>query len=222
MNELIFFLHICLLGLLLFFSAKKGAPYLYLFSAFCAVCANLFVLKQIDLFFLQVTPSDPFAIFCGLAICMAQELHGPKVARSIITSNFCALGFVALVSLVHLSYLPSGFDSTQSHYLAIFGVGPRILAASMVTFYLAQRADTLLFGFLRKTICKNNLPLALGLSSSICHTFDTLLFSFLGLFGLVSNLWHVIFFGLCIKLITTFFSSSVVALFARRLHADPA
>ena len=62
MNETIFFLHIFSALLFLALAIRLGKMALGVYVALSGVLANLFVVKQIELFGLHATASDVFAV----------------------------------------------------------------------------------------------------------------------------------------------------------------
>ncbi len=199
MNELIFFLHIATVILFVLIGAKLGKGTLISLVGLQAVLANLFVLKQTTLFGLHVTTADVYIIGSLLAMNLLQEHWGKKATKKAVWASFLGLIFFGVVSRFQIAYLPSTFDTTQEAYSRLLHVQPRILIASLIAYFLTQQLDIRLFGRLQKTNWP--LPLRSGISLIICQLFDTLLFSTLGLYGLVTSLLSIMVMSFVIKLI---------------------
>ena len=210
MNELIFFIHIGALITLALLALKLGERTLTCFVILMTILSNLFVLKQIKLFSLTVTASDAYAI-CGLfSLNLIQEYFGKDKAKNVVVANFFLMAIFGLMSFIHLSYHPADQDSTQSAYSAILSLSPRIVSSSLLSYFFSQRFDLVFFGFLRKTYFKNSLSIASLISSSISQIIDTVLFSFLALYGQVDSIFSIIFLSLVIKFITILLMSPMM------------
>jgi uncharacterized PurR-regulated membrane protein YhhQ (DUF165 family) len=73
LNESVFFLQVVLIIAFSLLALKRGSAALTTWITVQALLANLFVLKQITLFGLNVTASDGFAIGSLLGINLLQE-----------------------------------------------------------------------------------------------------------------------------------------------------
>ena len=201
MNELLFLVHACLVAGFTLGALRLGKEALVAWIALQAILANLFVIKQVELFGLSVTCSDVFTIGGAWGLNLLQEYHGKGVARKAIPVAFATMLFFALMAQIHLLYLPSSHDSTQGAFQSILSANPRIMAASFTAFYLVQRWDLWFYGRLKELCSKWPVSLRNGLSLAIAQLLDTLLFSFLGLYGIVSSLATIVIFSYCIKLL---------------------
>lgn len=199
MNELLFLFQIGLMVLFLLFSLQSGKEALLCLFILCAIMANLFVLKQIALFGMHVTASDSFAIGAILCLNLLQEYFGKESAKKATWISLFALLIFSCFAQLHLLYKPTSADYAQQAYLTLFQPSLRLLFASICTFFLAQRLDLFLFSYLKKWI--KPLFLRNAASSSLSQLFDTTLFSFLGLYGLVESISQIIFVSFLIKLL---------------------
>lgn len=214
MNELIFLLHIGLVVAFLFLSLRLGERALIGFGALQGVLANLFVLKQIRLFGFAVTATDVFAIGAILSLNLLQEYYGKESAKQAIRLSFVSLLFFFAMSQIHLLYLPTPADGTQGAFLTLFSSTPRIIFASIATFYLVQQFDLRFFSLL-----KGSLPLRVALSLLVSQLIDTVAFSFFGLYGLVESVFDIILVSFLMKTILIAISSPFVA-FSKRFVRD--
>lgn len=210
MNELIFLFHVLLVLAFVLGALRLGKNALLALFALQGILANLFVVKQISLFGFAVTSSDVFAIGCILSLNLLQEYFGKKIAQQASRISLLTLLFFALVSQIHLLYLPTPLDTTHTAFSIILSPSPRIILASISTFYLTQQFDLRFFSLL-----KGPLPFRLFLSILTSQLLDTILFSFLGLYGLVESLSDIILLSFLIKCIIIVISSPFT-LFAKR------
>ncbi len=202
MLNLTLFLTSCgLLTLFAWFFRYLGQSALTAWIAVLSLIANLFVLKQISLLSFNATASDIFAIGSLLGLNLLQEKFGRQAAQQAIWASFSCLFFFAIMAYIHLSYVPSPYDQTQNAYLFLLSPTPRIILASLTTFFIVQQFDSYLFHQLRKNL--PHLPMIGASAFTLCvsQCIDTLLFGFLGLYGLVGALVEIMMVSYCIKLL---------------------
>ncbi len=161
MNELIFLTHVGLVVGFLFLSLRLGQTALIGFAALQGVLANLLVLKQTNLFGFAVTCTDVFAIGAILSLNLLQEYYGKEAAKQAIRLSLLSLLFFFAMSQIHLLYLATPQDTTHDSFTTLFSSTPRIIFASISTFYLVQQFDLRFFSLLR-----GSLPLRIALSLS--------------------------------------------------------
>lgn len=178
-----------------------GQAALTAWIAILSLLANLFVLKQIDIFGFNATASDIFAIGSLLSLNLLQEKWGQSAAQHAIWASFGCLLFFVLISQVHLLYLPSEHDVSQSSYEFILLASPRLLIASLATFLIVDQFDTRLYEILRQRWPQIAMIFISGMALCISQLLDTLLFSFLGLYGMISAIVEVMVVSYFIKLI---------------------
>lgn len=204
MNESIFFLEVFLILSFAFLALKLGKQALTAWVAAQALIANLFVLKQINLFGLDVTATDAFAIGSLLGLNLLQEHHGKEEATKATWICFFFMFFFAIVSQLHLIYQPSFHDTSQHAYQSILSASPRLLIASMSVFFIVQRMDIRLFEFLKNKWPNANFSTRATSSMVISQLLDTILFSYFGLYGIVASVFNIIIISFLIKLIVIF------------------
>jgi uncharacterized integral membrane protein (TIGR00697 family) len=192
MNELFFIAQVGLVVGSVMGVRRLGKEAIIMLAALLAVFANFFVLKQIDLLGWTVTCSDAYVVGHLLCLNLLQQLYGKESAAKTILISFAAMLLFALFSQVHLYFQPSVFDHADGHYAALLGVAPRLFTASLTTFYCVQRLDLFLFGKMMNAFPKLSWKIRSALSLVISQAFDTLLFTLLGLFGVVED-WVSIF-----------------------------
>lgn len=200
-NELIFILHTLFIGLTALGALALGRSALVAFVSIQCILANLFVLKQTTLFGLNATCADAFTIGATIGLNLLQEYFGKGIAKTTIAINFFFLVFYAVISQIHVWYIPSTFDTMQEHFSPLLGFMPRIVIASFTVYLIAQIVDYLLYGWLKNNWTSRFLVLRNYASISISQLIDTVLFSFLGLYGIVDNIGEIILISYSIKLV---------------------
>lgn len=200
-NESLFFLHILAVVGSLLIAERVGKHTLVSLIALQAVLANLFVVKQISLFALSVTCSDVFAVGGILGLNLLQEKYGREEAKKALHASFLSLLFFLVMSTFHLGYEPHVVDETHAPFSRILSHTTRISLASIGVFFVVQKIDIKIFSLLQKGFKKKYFPLRVGLSLTISQCLDTLLFSFVGLYGIVTSLFDIIVMSCAIKLL---------------------
>lgn len=217
MNELNFLLHtLSVIGLSIYLSTR-GIHFLLGWIGLLAVMANLFVTKQTDLFGLTVTCSDVYAVGGMVSLNLLQEFYGRTYSKQAISLSFTFMLAFGLMGQFHLLYHPSIVDETHASFLQILSSTPRLFAASISTFWIVQRIDLALFQFFQFNYPSLSLGVRSGISISISQTIDTILFTFLGLYGMAADLGDIIIVALAIKFIVILTASPLLSL-AKRIH----
>lgn len=201
-NELIFVFHAALISFAAAIGARLGKEALVSLVCIKAILSNIFVSKQIVLFGLYATCSDAFSVGSSLCLNLLQEKFGKDIASKAIWVSLFALLFYLAMSQVHLIYSPADVDFMQSHYQLLLGQMPRIIIASLTAYFISQQTDRFLYSFVNEKLKWENFLLKNYSSLLVSQLVDTVLFSFLGLYGIVENVWHIIILSYAIKVIT--------------------
>ena len=201
MNETYFFIHILVVLFCTFGALKIGKSSLIAWICIQGLLANLFVLKQMECFSLTITCSDVYAVSGILSLNLLQEYFGVGTAKKTALTCFYFMAIFAVMAKIHLLYNPSIHDHMHTSYEAILSCAPRILFASLTSFWIVQQIDIRLFGWIKRRWPDS--PLVIRSTSSLIATqlLDTLLFSFLGLYGVVESLFAIILVSSMIKVL---------------------
>lgn len=201
MNEVLFFFQICLVVGFVLGALRLGAAALTAWIVVQGIIANLFVLKQITLWGFEVTASDVFAIGSLLALNLLQEFFSKEEANRATQICFYIMLFFVSISQLHLLFEPSIHDFSQSAFLTILSPSPRLLFASMSVFFVVQQIDIRFFAFLKRYFPERSFSLRMAVSLVFSQFLDTILFTIIGLYGLVHSLLDIILISFLIKLI---------------------
>lgn len=201
MNEIIFLAYIFTIVISLLIAVRMGSVALCSLIATLWVVANLFVQKQIDLFGFSVTASDALIVGAMLGINVLQEFYGKEIARKMIWSGFFVLAVYVILSLIHCGYVPNHFDTTQTLFLRLLYPMPRLVIASLVAYLAAALVEYYLYGFLKSLTRGKFFVFRNYATVTVSQLIDTVIFSLIGLYGLVGNLYHVVLFSYIIKLL---------------------
>lgn len=213
MNELIFVLQILMMVGALFWASKLGKEALIVLCVLLSVFANFFVLKQILIAGWNVTCSDAFAIGNIFGLNMIAQAYGRDVAKKTIWISFFGMLFFAAFSQVHLFFTPSPSDISHPHFKFLLNLTPRLLIASLATFFIVQQFDVRLYGFFQKKFSRFSWQARSTLCLFLSQALDTVLFSFLGLYGMFQELTSMIIVSYLIKCVVISLTSITASFF---------
>lgn len=182
-------------------AAKVSKEALFVLISLQAVIANLLVLKQVYLFGLHVTCSDAFAIGSILSLNLLQERFGKEESKRATWLCFGSMLFFALSTQIHLFYMPSPTDTMHAHYAQLLSPAPRLFLASIISFFLVQQFDIRFYGFLKTKLSNWRWGSRSTIALLVSQFLDTLLFSTLGLWGLVDSLPEIFLFSYLMKIL---------------------
>lgn len=209
-NELLFILQVFGIVLSTLWASRQGKEALISFSALLCVVANFFVLKQISLFGWHTTCSDAYVVGNLLALNILQRDYGKKTAYQACTISFFFLLFFTVFSQLHLFYKPNSFDTSHVHFSVLLTHSPRLLIASLTTFFIVQQFDIQLYFLLQKYMSVFSWKIRLLLSLLCSQLLDTLLFTWFGLYGIVNNIFSVFLVSYFIKCLTSIVMISLI------------
>jgi hypothetical protein len=199
MNEILFALQVTLVAaasISALFLRREG---LVALIAIEAALANLFVMKQVELFGLTVTCSDAFAVGSILGLNLLQERCGFERAQRATWVAFFSLLFFAIMAQIHLLFVPSPHDASSVHFTALLTPLPRLFLASLTTFFIVQQIDLRLFRRLRERLPHLPWLLRSGISLLLVQLLDTALFTWMGLSGSIASMTDVILWSFSVK-----------------------
>lgn len=212
MNEYIFITHIFILIIALLLALRSGIEALIGLICVQTILMNLFVTKTITLFGLTVTPTDAYAVSTTLGLNIVQEYYGRPMARKTIWISFFTAVVAIVMSQIQVGYLPHTLDTHHPHFAALFHFMPRIVAASLITYLIVMYTDSFIYGKLKHAFHGSYLVIRNYVSISISQFFDTVLFSFLGLYGIAPSVLPIIVISYTVKMAVIILSTPFMAL----------
>ena len=211
-NELLFLLQTIFVSGAVLGALALGKEALVAAISILFVLANLFVVKQITLFGFDVTSADVYIIGAVLGFNLLQEYFGKKIAQKTIWISFFISFVVVVLSQMHLWYMPNPYDVTQGSFIKILGFLPRIVAASFIAHIGAQYFRLFFYAWLKK-ISNNRYLLLRNIASMISEqALDTVLFGFIGLYGIVHRITDVFIISFLIKVATILLTTPAIVL----------
>ena len=171
---------------------KVSVPFMLLGILFnvCLIAANLLETKVIQVGSLTVTAGLlVFPISYIINDCIA-EVWGFKKARLIIWSGFAMNFFVVGLGLIAVAIPAAPFWEGEEHFDFVFGMAPRIVAASLMAF---------LVGSFLNAYVMSKMKIA-SLSTIVGETADSLIFFPVAFGGIIAWKELLIMMGLQIVL----------------------
>jgi len=212
MNELLLLIHTIFIAASALAALKMGKQTLIAFICLQSILANLFVVKQISLFGFNATAADPFIIGMVFSFHLLQEYYGKKMALQTIWSSFTLMIFYTIASQIHLFYIPHAADTAHHYFAPLLGFMPRIAGASLTAYFVSQQVDYRLYALIKKLMNGRFLVVRNYSCAAVSQFIDTVLFSFLGLYGIIGSVWQVILVSYIIKMSVLLLTGPFMAL----------
>lgn len=142
----------------------------------CLIAANLFETKVIQLGSLTVTAGLlVFPISYIINDCIA-EVWGFRKARLIIWSGFVMNFFVVTLGLIAVSLPAAPFWEGEEHFNFVFGMAPRIVAASLMAFLVGSFLNAYVMSRMKIASRGRNFSARAIWSTVVGETADSLIF----------------------------------------------
>lgn len=142
----------------------------------CLIAANLLETKVIQLGSLTVTAGLlVFPISYIINDCIA-EVWGFRKARLIIWSGFVMNFFVVTLGLIAVSLPAAPFWEGEEHFNFVFGMAPRIVAASLMAFLVGSFLNAYVMSRMKIASCGRNFSARAIWSTVVGETADSLIF----------------------------------------------
>lgn len=156
---------------------KVSVPFMLLGILFnvCLIAANLLETKVIQIGSLTVTAGLlVFPISYIINDCIA-EVWGFKKARLIIWSGFAMNFFVVTLGLIAVAIPAAPFWEGEEHFDFVFGMAPRIVAASLMAFLVGSFLNAYVMSKMKIASQGRNFSARAILSTVVGETADSLI-----------------------------------------------
>lgn len=154
----------------------------------CLIAANLLETKVIQLGSLTVTAGLlVFPISYIINDCIA-EVWGFRKARLIIWSGFVMNFFVVTLGLIAVSLPAAPFWEGEEHFNFVFGMAPRIVAASLMAFLVGSFLNAYVMSRMKIASRGRNFSARAIWSTVVGETADSLIFFPVAFGGVIA--WH--------------------------------
>ena len=157
---------------------KVSVPFMLLGILFnvCLIAANLLETKVIQVGSLTVTAGLlVFPISYIINDCIA-EVWGFKKARLIIWSGFAMNFFVVALGLIAVAIPAAPFWEGEEHFNFVFGMAPRIVAASLMAFLVGSFLNAYVMSKKKVASQGRNFSARAIWSTVVGETADSLIF----------------------------------------------
>ena len=157
---------------------KVSVPFMLLGILFnvCLIAANLLETKVIQVGSLTVTAGLlVFPISYIINDCIA-EVWGFKKARLIIWSGFAMNFFVVALGLIAVASPAAPFWEGEEHFNFVFGMAPRIVAASLMAFLVGSFLNAYVMSKMKVASQGRNFSARAIWSTVVGETADSLIF----------------------------------------------
>ena len=157
---------------------KVSVPFMLLGILFnvCLFAANLLETKVIQVGSLTVTAGLlVFPISYIINDCIA-EVWGFKKARLIIWSGFAMNFFVVALGLIAVAIPAAPFWEGEEHFNFVFGMAPRIVAASLMAFLVGSFLNAYVMSKMKVASQGRNFSARAIWSTVVGETADSLIF----------------------------------------------
>ena len=209
MNSVIFFgsMIIFLFAVVLMYKIF-GISGLYAYVGFATILSNIQVCKSIELFGLSTTAGAVLYASTFLCTDILSEKYGKKAATKAVWLGVVINLLWLCGTQLTLTFQPSATDYIQPSLKVVFGMVPRISAASLLAYVISQRIDVFIYHFIWNKLGndKKGLWIRNNGSTMISQLVDTVIFTSLAFAGRMplNVFWQVMF--------TTYFFKVIIAL----------
>lgn len=180
---------------------KVSVPFMLLGILFnvCLIAANLLETKVIQIGSLTVTAGLlVFPISYIINDCIA-EIWGFKKARLIIWSGFAMNFFVVALGLIAVAIPAAPFWEGEEHFDFVFGMAPRIVAASLMAFLVGSFLNAYVMSKMKVASRGRHFSARAILSTLAGETADSLIFFPVAFGGIIA--WRELLIMMCIQII---------------------
>ena len=181
---------------------KVSVPFMLLGILFnvCLIAANLLETKVIQIGSLTVTAGLlVFPISYIINDCIA-EVWGFKKARLIIWSGFAMNFFVVALGLIAVAIPAAPFWEGEEHFDFVFGMAPRIVAASLMAFLVGSFLNAYVMSKMKVASQGRNFSARAIWSTVVGETADSLIFFPVAVGGVIAWKELLIMMGIQIVL----------------------
>ena len=180
---------------------KVSVPFMLLGILFnvCLIAANLLETKVIQIGSRTLTAGLlVFPISYIINDCIA-EVWGFKKARLIIWSGFAMNFFVVALGLIAVAIPAAPFWEGEEHFDFVFGMAPRIVAASLMAFLVGSFLNAYVMSKMKVASRGRHFSARAILSTLAGETADSLIFFPVAFGGIIA--WRELLIMMCIQII---------------------
>lgn len=224
-NEAIFFAQALVALSAVLVAARLGAAWLTGLICAMIVLMNLFVLKQMRLFGMDVTGGNVLYAAVFLSTDLLAEHWGRRRAYRAVWAGFFVSVFFVAMSCCMLLTKPNAYDWASEPLAALLEPQWRIVGASMLTYLVVQHLDVWQYDFYKRKTKGRMLWLRNNASTWVSQLVDSTLFTILAFAATGYPILQMIVFTYVIKILvaaldTPFIYLSKTPLLRPRVEAE--
>jgi len=212
-NELIFFLHSFFVSCAVVFGAYWSKECLISIIALFSVISNAFILKETVLFGFVATCTDSFTIASTVGLNLLHQKYGYQEAQKTVFISFLCLVLYMIVGQIHLAYQSVGTPIINNAFFTLLSTSPRIICASLFVYYISQSIDCILYRWLENHSYFKKFQSKNIISTALSQLVDTVLFSYLALYGVIDAIENIILISYSVKLMAFIISFFCIRMF---------
>ncbi|MFB9751657.1 queuosine precursor transporter [Paenibacillus hodogayensis] len=215
-------------GLFLLCYRLFGRKGLYAWIGFATVLANIQVTKTIEMLGIVMTLGNTIYTSIYMATDLLNEKYGAKAAKQAVWFGFFSLLASTVMMQMALAFAPYTDElalEMQQAMASIFGLMPRLAAASLCAYFISQFLDVRVYSYLKiKFAGYNQLWLRTNGSTAVSQLVDSLVFCTIAFAGLYSlQVWlQILLTTYLFKFVITAASTPVMYLARSFKHAEDA
>ena len=180
---------------------KVSVPFMLLGILFnvCLIAANLLETKVIQVFGITVTAGLlVFPVSYIINDCIA-EVWGFRKARLIIWSGFAMNFFVVMLGLIAVALPAAPFWDGAPHVNFVFGMAPRIVAASLTAFLVGSFLNAYVMSRMKVASGGRHFSARAIWSTVVGETADSLIFFPVAFGGIIA--WQELLLMMCTQIV---------------------
>ena len=165
----------------------------------CLIAANLLETKVIQVFGITVTAGLlVFPVSYIINDCIA-EVWGFRKARLIIWSGFAMNFFVVMLGLIAVALHAAPFWDGAPHFNFVFGMAPRIVAASLTAFLVGSFLNAYVMSRMKVASGGRHFSARAIWSTVVGETADSLIFFPVAFGGIIA--WQELLLMMCTQIV---------------------
>ena len=165
----------------------------------CLIAANLLETKVIQVFGITVTAGLlVFPVSYIINDCIA-EVWGFRKARLIIWSGFAMNFFVVMLGLIAVALPAAPFWDGTPHFNFVFGMAPRIVAASLTAFLVGSFLNAYVMSRMKVASGGRHFSARAIWSTVVGETADSLIFFPVAFGGIIA--WQELLLMMCTQIV---------------------
>lgn len=202
MNE-IYFIFVMFFALSLVVAAStRGLGMLQASAIFLSLSTSVMAGKIVPIFGFEVSVATCLYAAIFLVTDITADVYGRRAALETVAYTFIATVCFLVIGLSVVQIVGGPQTPVAGALNDIFAFLPRLMFGGLVAFIVAQTLDVYIFHKIKEKTKGRFLFLRNNASTAISQFVDTVIVWFVAFYGIVENIWAIIFASYAVKLIT--------------------